>query len=350
MTLFPLLIPILALSPPVQEPDSLSPGTTLVASSETRATDHAPIGVMGDHTHRAGEWMVSVRSMCMSMTGLRDGSTDLTPNALLGNPMMGTGYLSVPTSMTMDMLMFGAMYAPSDELTLMAMVPYSRKDMNLTHTSGATFSTRTEGLGDVSLTALHDVSEEVHVALGLSIPTGSTTERDTALGMGGVPTDVRLPYPMQLGSGTFDLRPGVTWTRRTDDWSFGAQGTYVARIDENEEGYALGDEVHATAWVARNLASHWSVSARLAYLDRGNIDGTDETQGTPGGMPPAIALPNADPNLQGARRMDLFLGVNHVTPDGHRLALEVGTPVMEHLDGPQMSTDWIATIGWQWSF
>ena len=29
--------------------------------SADRADGHAPLGVMGDHVHEAGEWMVSVR-------------------------------------------------------------------------------------------------------------------------------------------------------------------------------------------------------------------------------------------------------------------------------------------------
>jgi len=34
-----------------------------------RADGHAPIGVMGDHQHEAGEWMVSFRYMRMAMEG-----------------------------------------------------------------------------------------------------------------------------------------------------------------------------------------------------------------------------------------------------------------------------------------
>jgi len=33
---------------------------------------------------------------------------------------------------------------------------------------------------------------------------------------------------------------------------------------------------------------------------------------------------------------------------GHRLALEVGRPVYQNLDGPQLEADWTATLGWQW--
>ena len=42
--------------------------------SAQRPDDHAPIGVMGDHTHQAGEWMLSWRRMAMTMEGNRDGT------------------------------------------------------------------------------------------------------------------------------------------------------------------------------------------------------------------------------------------------------------------------------------
>ena len=34
----------------------------------------------------------------------------------------------------------------------------------------------------------------------------------------------------------------------------------------------------------------------------------------------------------------------------HRVAIEVGAPVDEWLDGPQLSSEWMATVGWQLSF
>lgn len=41
--------------------------------TDTRADGHAPIGVMGDHLHKKGSYMLSYRFMRMSMAGNRDG-------------------------------------------------------------------------------------------------------------------------------------------------------------------------------------------------------------------------------------------------------------------------------------
>jgi hypothetical protein len=63
-------------------------------------------------------------------------------------------------------------------------------------------------------------------------------------------------------------------------------------------------------------------------------------------------VPTADPDLRAGRRVDLLVGAAF-TPQagllrGHRLALEIGRPVYQNLDGPQLETDWTATLGWQW--
>ena len=50
-----------SLSPQVQADDN----DLKIAAPE----DHAPIMVMGDHMHKAGEYMVSLRAMDMSMDG-----------------------------------------------------------------------------------------------------------------------------------------------------------------------------------------------------------------------------------------------------------------------------------------
>ena len=42
-----------------------------------RPDGHAPIGVMGDHMHKKGEYMMSYRYMTMNMGGLLDGGDDI---------------------------------------------------------------------------------------------------------------------------------------------------------------------------------------------------------------------------------------------------------------------------------
>ena len=175
-----------------------------------RASGHAPIGVMGDHTHNKGEFMVSYRYMTMQMKDLRYEGNDVNQDFVFDN------YMVAPQSMDMTMHMLGFMYAPSDRLTLMAMVNYASNHMDLTkrmqgHMGMAMdtdFSTESSGIGNINISALVQLLNEnkqtLHAEFGVGIPTGSIDEKDvTAMSNG---EEVILPYPMQIGSGSFSAK------------------------------------------------------------------------------------------------------------------------------------------------
>ena len=61
----------------------LSACTTLQADSVPDA--HAPIGVMGDHTHAQGEWMFSYRFMHMSMEDNLVDSSNRSPEEIVSS-------------------------------------------------------------------------------------------------------------------------------------------------------------------------------------------------------------------------------------------------------------------------
>lgn len=303
-----------------------------------RPDGHAPIGVMGDHTHGAGEWMFSARVMRMHMEGMRDGTSSLSNSDVLAD------FMVTPTQMDMDMLMLGAMYAATDELTVMVMLPYVKKSMDHVNVGSVTFTTESEGLGDIGVTGLYKVYDQedqrMHAGLGLSLPTGSIDERDdTPAG------NAKLPYPMQLGSGTLDLMPSFTYLGQEGAWSWGAQTKYTLRTGgDNSEHYRLGNRAELGTWIARNLGG-WSPSLRLWSTSWSNVHGADpELAGGP-------TAPMKDADKQGGTRIDLSLGVNYYDTTGplgaNRLALEFGVPVYQDLNGPQLETDWILSIGWQ---
>ncbi|MEL7013513.1 MAG: transporter, partial [Pseudomonadota bacterium] len=162
---------------------------------------------------------------------------------------------------------------------------------------------------------------------------------------GGRPT-VRLPYSMQLGSGTYDLLPGITYTGRSGNMGWGAQARGIFRLGDNVEGYALGNELALTGWVSYQPQPAVSFSARIEAKTLGDIDGLD----------PMIVGPvqTADPDNYGGETINLFAGLNYVVQRGslrgHRLALEAGLPIYRDLNGPQLETDWTVTAGWQYAF
>ncbi len=321
-------------------PHRTSPTGELLWSAG-RPDGHAPIGVMGEHTHSAGEWMLSYRYMFMRMDGNRSrGGKQSTSDVLADFPVS-------PTMMYMEMHMFGVMHAPTDDLTLVLMAPYIRQEMDHRTRTGVEFTTRTDGFGDFklgSLFVLHRwARQQLHLNAGVSLPTGSIEEKDDTPAA----ARAKLPYPMQLGSGTFDLLPGLTYLGQSDDWSWGAQVLGTVRLGRNSSGYSLGDRAQLTVWGARKWTRWLSTSLRLDGQAWGNIDGRDKD------FNPAM-VPTADPNRRGGERIDVLVGVNLYGREswyrGQRIAIEFGLPIYQALDGPQLETDWLLTGGWQYAW
>ena len=165
-----------------------------------RPDGHAPISVMGDHMHKMGESMISYRYMTMDMKGLLKGSSDITKaQAAPSYPMSMMGNM-LPKDMSMDMHMFGTMHAISDKWTLMGMINYLDNEMSMQ--SG--MKMESSGLSDIKLGGLYELlstdhGRRTHLNLGVSLPTGSIDEKNSA---GNI-----LGYGMQLGSGTWDFTP-----------------------------------------------------------------------------------------------------------------------------------------------
>jgi hypothetical protein len=307
------------------------------------ASSHAPIGVMGDHLHKKGEVMFSYRFMHMDMQGSRVGTRRQSARETVGSMMSPGQFMVAPTEMPMDMHMLGAMIGLTDKVTVMAMLPFLSNSMDHLIRNGKTFTTESSGMGDIKVSAMIKLfdtgSHKAHWSMGLSLPTGSIRERaDTPAQSNAV-----LPYPMQLGSGTVDYMPSITYTGGAASWSWGAQASAVIRSGESAEQYSLGDRRAVTSWIARDLSNNLSVSARLNYQDWDAIDGANQA------LNPRM-IQTADPQLQSGSRSDLSLGINYLFDGGHRLAFEYGEAVSQDLDGPQLETDSVWTLAWQKAF
>ncbi|MDJ0597540.1 MAG: hypothetical protein QNJ37_01660 [Crocosphaera sp.] len=321
--------------------EPLPPSQQGIFWNPARPDSHAPIAVMGEHIHSEGEIMVSYRYMLMEMEGSRVGTDDISDEKILEQ------FPVTPTRMTMQMHMFGMMYGVTSNLTLMAMLPYVVKDMDHITRMNRGFNTDSEGIGDIKLTGLYQVLNEnrqrIHFNAGISFPTGSIEARDrTPAG-----PDQLLPYPMQLGSGTLDLHPGITYLGQTDEWSWGTQIVGTLRLGTNSNSYKFGDEIMLTAWGAKKWSDWASTSLRIKGRNWGNISGKDTR------LNPNI-VPTADPTRRGGTQIDIGFGLNLFVPEGDlrtgRLAIEFELPIYRALQGPQLETDWQLTAGLQFTF
>jgi len=330
-------------------------------SSVSRPDAHAPIGVMGDHTHRKGEFMISYRLMSMPMENNLVGTDEISsdeivttiPNRFFGVAGQPPTLRVVPLRMTMNMHMVGAMYAVSDKLTLMGMTMFLSNEMDhVTYQGGmgtavlGEFTTEASGIGDTKITALYKLADRMNINLGVSIPTGSIEEEDQVLAPNGMEPTLRLPYPMQLGSGTFDLLPGITYANRSDQFGWGAQLSGIVRLGENDNEFSYGNKFGATTWGSYLITKWMTASLRLDYMNLGKIDGID----------PDIVAPvqTANPDFQGGNRLDALIGLNLIGQSGFvenmRIAAEFGLPVYQDLNGPQLETLSVLTLGYQYAF
>lgn len=319
------------------------------------ADKHAPAGIMGDHLHQRGEWMIEYKYMNMFMEDNRIGETTVSDQAAIG-PAGGAAGITVdgtqtnagasPTQMTMEMHMAHIMYGASDDVTLytMLMLPsltmdHIRGDANPAG-RGSEFTTHNSGLGDTGFGALmrllSDCDEDLIFNLGCSVPTGDIY-RESSAPTGGLVSQP-LPYPMRLGSGTFNFRPGLTYKRYYDWWSWGAQIQADLPIGRNYRGYSVGDEFRLNTWTSVLLTDRVSVSWRGEHVFRSSYDGFDAD------ATDLLISTNVE-DFRGGYWYNLGIGAQAFVQDS-LLSFEFIPTVKQDLDGIQLETDYAYVLSW----
>ena len=317
--------------------------------------DHGPAGLMADHMHHEGEFMIGYRYMYSRSGGTILNGSDEVSDAQLA----AAGFSAVPTEMTMHMHMLDLMYAPRDWLTFMVMPQWMRMEMSMREVEGAVddgghggghgghtgaHAHSTDGLGDTGLYALVRLLEanghHVHAGLGFSAPTGSVDQKDAE--------GVYTHYMMQLGSGTWDFLPSLTYTGRMEGWAWGAQASGIIRLEEkNESGFRFGDAFQATAWGSRRLTDWLSASLRLSYFTQGIIKGHYN------GPHNHTSPPDIQPNY-GGRFLDLGIGLNAAVQrgalQGNRFGIEWLQPLHQDVNGFQQKRDGSLYATWSRAF
>lgn len=305
------------------------------------------------HAHPAGMWMVNYKFMHMNMSGLRDGTTNVDKSSVGFNRPTQYSYMMIPTSMTMDMHMLMLMYGITDQLTIMTMANYQSNRMNMLMDMGPMKPIAqedpmtTRGFGDIELRGIYKINKHLTGSLGLSLPTGSIRETITMMRK-----EYRAPYDMQLGSGSYDLKPALTYNVLSDDakWNWGAQAMYTWHTAKNSNDWSFGDSLRLNSWIQRAFgpAASWM---RFAYTDAGRIKGKDseiEKLIHPvTGM--SVPAPDADPLNYGGQRLDGAIGVSY-QQGAFSIGVEGGVPIYQNLNGLQLKTTWFLNAGMQLMF
>ncbi len=325
---------------------------------------HPPAGVMFGHMlGKAGDIMIAYNYMYSDWSGgIQSGIVDNVSEQTIISKACGSAECTFnPKEMIMHMHMFNFMYAPTDWLNLMVMpqildmnmemnpLPNSGEDEGGEHVSS--------GLGDtliVALVKIFDVdTHHLHLGVGVSAPTGSieATFDDTE----SEESDLQS-YGMQVGSGTWDLKPSLTYNGNSDDWFWGAQITGTKRMQsKNKLGYVLGDEIQGSLWSGYRVQDWFSVSVRNIYKAQGRVRGEFNRiipPTNPLTEPQPTSLEN--PSNYGGQFWDIGLGINFTVPRGefagHSLSFEWLQPVIHNYNGYQLERDGSLSIRWGYAF
>ena len=352
------------------------------------AISHGPIGVMADHFHKKGEWMVSFRVTNMEMEkNIFNGNSISTdeilkqPNPYASIPMMMENSESismmngvpakvtnhphssemkmpmklsvVPKKMTMKMIMLGAMYAPSDRLTLMGMAMFNDKDMILDTYQGmmqrkylGSFETSSSDLSKISFSALYNLhksdNSRWHVIFGLEKSIGENSEKGMVLTPMNMKSSITLPYGMQSSDRALRLTTGITNVKSIKDFIIGNQLLVKKVIDEKD--WNFGDEFEYNLWFQGAFTQNISYSLRLNYKDQDSIDGRDISIMAP--------VQTSNPNNYGGEVLNLGIGLNMVFNlfggmHKDRFSIEILKPIDQNKNYLQMKDNLTIQIGFQ---
>ena len=320
-----------------------------------------PAGIMFGHMlNKPGDFMVGYRFMLGRSAGsMMHSDYKVSDQAVVDQGCDATLCRFTPDYMNMRMHMLDIMYAPTKWLNVMLMPTFMDMDMNLRELAGRPPAVpgvhehrgiaghETGAVSDTyisSLIKLVDIpGHRIHMNFGLSAPTGKVDIELRRMGQieGGL-----IHFGMQLGSGTWDLIPSLTYLGEKNRWSWGTQMSGVKRMeDKNKSGYRLGDIFSATAWGGFDLTRWLTASIRGAYTLQGAVHRDFDVFS-------ARIGPMDFPNNYGGQFWDIGLGLNIIIPNGkfagNRFGFEWIQPIRSDFNGYQL--DRKSTLSATWSY
>jgi hypothetical protein len=322
--------------------------------SHSQATDASPLGVLISHGHPKGGWMFGYSYSGQTFRDNLSGTKKVSDESVFNQD-----YAMSPQKMHMHMHMLMVMYGLTGRFSFMIMTHYMSMKMDMTafaqtmNMEGGTMilnspymTAASSGLGDTKLYGLYKLingkGSQVSASVGISFPTGKTD-----LTGGSEYLNMRLPYMMQAGTGSVDFLPGITYLKTSPKIEWSAQCLAVIRTFSNDAAYHYGNEVTLNAWMAFKPCAAISASVRVEDWMGEKIQGAD----------PLIFMmnePDADPENYGGHRINGYIGINYYMNKGFlnqsKIGAELGMPVYQNLNGPQLAFQRVITVGFTKSF
>ncbi|MBI4602970.1 MAG: hypothetical protein HY721_13515 [Planctomycetes bacterium] len=231
-------------------------------------------------------------------------------------------------------------FGAHEDVTVALNVPYVVKELETTM-GGRRLHLNSDGLGDISVVGKWRFYKDPELGgttesaafLGIELPTGRDDVRDAG---------IRLPQPLQPGSGSVDGILGAAFTRLWDGgrWLLNADLFYKANSEANDYGFGnilrfdVGGQFRA--YPSRyerydQFTLNLILELNGEYAEKDTLDG-DRVDGT------------------GGLKLFASPGIQAIVSESLLFEVGVQIPVFRHLHGPQLGEDFRATIGLRWLF
>lgn len=325
-----------------------------------------PMNIPGAGVPETKEVRIKASTMFMSMRDLQDQGDNVSSQKLLG---MSGEYMAAPTRMDMRMFNITLGYSFTDDLFggVMFMHKENRMDMKfnammagpmMTGQSG--FTMESTGIADTMLMGKYRLytddplipTRQVSLFFGLNLPTGSIDKKNSDHPLTMRKSEL-LPYSMQLGSGTFDPTLGVLYQGSKSPYWWGINATYTARLYDNDRDYRLGDEInfdlYAMYQFRYDLLGQIQINGK--YWDRIKGEMHESKTGESGRAvkndpSSPYMTPQWDPDNYGGTKLMTTLGLQWQPAPLHIVDFNIGIPVYQHLNGPQLEEKYRVMLTW----
>jgi len=283
------------------------------------------------------------------MQTILNGTTEVSPDAVIdANWMPGMMY-SVPTKMTMEKLSFIGATPLNERWSLIGIVPLLRNnmDMRMRNAAGVTMDMSMKeiaGLGDVSLLAFYTAytdapvrpTERLTFGVGIKAPTGKNDEL-TASGN-------YVHAMMQLGSGSWDGLFTMNYMRAFYPLVTQVNAFYHLTT-EGDEGYEFGDQYGV------DLVARYSTSNTVNLGVELNMIKTQEDRDYDGNYSrPSMSMVD-NTAYTGLTSVLLSPGIQYRIPETTgSLEVKYQHPVYQKVNGYQQVLDgrWLVTGSVSW--
>ncbi len=323
-----------------------------VVSAQSTPTELASLSLeellnidVSDQAKEAGgkKWSFGYSYRQLRVGNYKIGTRDVTLDDVLFSPgeiRTSENFPVVPTFIDQHVHAFSGSYRASNSLSFNILVPYILQGTD--HISSVPgfdeFRLSSDGIGDITVSASFQ-RELSHASVfktsvGIQIPTGSINQTgDTP--RNGTGTLERLPYTMQLGSGTPDIALSAGYNHRIGKLNLGTSINTMLRTGMNENGYRLGNSYGAAVSMQYNYRWYFRPGMRISVRHLGEINGRDESLLVPMAFPFPASITN--PENYGGEKAHAAFNITtcsskncHITFTG-----EVGMPLYQNLNGVQ---------------